>query len=146
MQSLHARPAGAGVVLKTPDGKALCVKATYKDYWTFAGGKIDDNEHPKQTAIREAEEEAGIKIDDSSVSFALVVSQLVDDIYSYYFLYEAQISNEDVAGITIPEGEIAEWSMVDLDVIEQDERMFSVLVQLYAKGQRGYGEFELSRI
>lgn len=148
MQTLHARPAGAGIVLLAPDGRAICVKATYKRYWTFPGGKIDDGEHPKAAAIRETAEEVGIEVRPEDVSFVLTVSQLVDDIYSYYFLFEAAVTQEQLEAIRLAEGEMEAWKLIDLDLkeIEADERIFSILVKLYASGSRGYDEFNLKLI
>lgn len=146
MKTLHSRPSGAGIVLIAPDEKVLIVKASYKAYWTFPGGKVDDNEHPKATAIRETLEEVGIELDDVQVSFALAVSQKVDDVYSNYFLFEANITEQQLSNVQLAEGEIAASDSVDLDTIDEDQRIFSKVVAMYGEGQRGYGEYELDLI
>ena len=33
--------------------------------WELPGGKVDFGEHPEETAVREAKEEAGVEIDDN---------------------------------------------------------------------------------
>lgn len=146
MKTLPSRPAGAGIVLKAPDGRALVVKATYKPYWTFPGGKVDDHEHPKATAIRETAEEVGIVVDESTVRFALTVSQKVDDVYSHYFLFEAAIDQQQISQIKLALDEIAESDFVDLSATDEDARTFSRVVAMYGQGQRGYGEFEIDLI
>lgn len=58
---------GGSAVLCVKDGKILLVKQfryPYKEeVWEIPAGKINDGETPEQTAIRELEEEGGIKAD-----------------------------------------------------------------------------------
>ncbi len=54
---------GAGIMLMTPDGKALFLLRSPQSHrpnmWDFPGGKADDNETPEMTAKRETKEEIG---------------------------------------------------------------------------------------
>jgi len=45
------------------------VKASYKDHWTFPGGIVDENESPKHAALREVQEEIGIRLDEGECQF-----------------------------------------------------------------------------
>lgn len=144
MKTLPSRPAGAGIVLLNSDGKAVCVKANYKSYWTFPGGKIDDGEHPKTAAMRETAEEVGIALDPKKVIFVLTVSQLVDGVYSYYFLYEAQITDEQQTNMQLPDDEIEDAQAINLATLDRSKKVFSKVVKMYASGERGYAEFEMN--
>ena len=48
-----SRPASAGVVIYNDKKEALVLKASYKPYWSFPGGWIEDNQTPIQAAVRE---------------------------------------------------------------------------------------------
>ena len=59
-------PKSAGaVVIHIPSRKVLMIKVkspgTGKVYWTFPKGEIEKGENPKQTALREVQEETGLK-------------------------------------------------------------------------------------
>lgn len=49
------------------DNKVLMVKASYKNYWSFPAGIVDEAESPKQAAMRECYEEVGVRITDGEV-------------------------------------------------------------------------------
>lgn len=51
----------AGVLFRDDDGRVLLVKPTYKDGWDIPGGYVEPGESPKQAAVREVEEELGLK-------------------------------------------------------------------------------------
>lgn len=59
----------------------------------FPGGKIEKNETPKLAAIREVEEEVGVKIKESSLQLASIYNDKFDDkiISIYVFIHR----NED---------------------------------------------------
>lgn len=52
--------ASGPVILK--DGKVLLDKHGGDGLWKFPGGKLRDDESPRQTAVREAKEELGIDV------------------------------------------------------------------------------------
>lgn len=57
-------PAAGAIVVK--DEKILLVKRAHfprKDFWCFPSGFMEWDEHPSQTALREIEEETGLKIE-----------------------------------------------------------------------------------
>lgn len=53
------------VILKSDKGNILLVKPDYKDTWQMSGGGVDEFEDPKVAAVRETEEEAGVRIETS---------------------------------------------------------------------------------
>ncbi|UBV43121.1 NUDIX hydrolase [Deinococcus taeanensis] len=53
----------AAVVIEDADGHLLLVKQAYgKHFWGLPGGVVDPGETPPQAAVREAEEEVGVRV------------------------------------------------------------------------------------
>jgi len=54
----------AGILLHSPTGRILLLRrsalVSSPGTWNFPGGEVDPGETPKQAAIREVEEEAGV--------------------------------------------------------------------------------------
>jgi 8-oxo-dGTP diphosphatase len=63
-QAWHASLAGvivaAGALIRDPDGKVLCVKPNYRDYWTLPGGICEPGEPPHLGCAREVAEETAL--------------------------------------------------------------------------------------
>lgn len=53
----------AGVMICTKGGKVLMLRRSDSGQWAFPGGRIEDGETPEQAALRECEEEIGIRPD-----------------------------------------------------------------------------------
>ena len=54
----------AAVIIR--DGKIFATErgyGDYKDWWEFPGGKIEENESPRDAVLREIEEELGVSIE-----------------------------------------------------------------------------------
>ena len=65
-------PCSTAVGLMKGDGLYLSKRLntkTFSGLWQFAGGKLEDNELPIYGAIREVEEETGLKIDYSRLEY-----------------------------------------------------------------------------
>jgi 8-oxo-dGTP diphosphatase len=45
------------------DGKILLLYREDEQYWEVPGGKVEDDESPTEAAVREAEEEIGVKVE-----------------------------------------------------------------------------------
>lgn len=54
---------GTMTVVTRDDGAVLLVKLSYIDRWSVPGGLINRREEPTTGAIRETEEEAGVRVD-----------------------------------------------------------------------------------
>jgi 8-oxo-dGTP diphosphatase len=65
-QAWHASLAGvvvaAGALIRDPDGRVLCVKPNYRDYWTLPGGICEAGEAPHLCCAREVAEEVGLDV------------------------------------------------------------------------------------
>jgi ADP-ribose pyrophosphatase YjhB (NUDIX family) len=60
----NAKPCAGALIVR--NGKVLLVRRTiepFKGYWDIPGGFCEVDEHPAQTAIREAHEETGLQIE-----------------------------------------------------------------------------------
>jgi ADP-ribose pyrophosphatase YjhB (NUDIX family) len=51
----------AGVVFQDRDGRVLLVEPSYKPNWEIPGGAVDTDESPWDAAVREIQEELGLK-------------------------------------------------------------------------------------
>ncbi len=80
----------AGIILIEEDKLALIERRrTGRHYFAFPGGGIDQGESPEQTAIREAEEELGIRVEIKQK----VAEVIFNGKTQHYFLVE-KISGE----------------------------------------------------
>lgn len=60
----NAKPCAGTLIVR--NGKVLLIRRTiepFKGYWDIPGGFCEADEHPTQTAIREAHEETGLEIE-----------------------------------------------------------------------------------
>lgn len=82
------RTFGARVVVINEKGELLLVKHTYFSGWHFPGGGVEKGESPREAAIREVREEAGIIAKESPSIFDCYLNKMmgVDDIVSLYIL------------------------------------------------------------
>ena len=62
-QKTRAAIIGVGVILSA-EKKVLMLKGRSGEHWTFVGGKVEVNETPQETCIREVSEEIGIALTD----------------------------------------------------------------------------------
>ena len=121
------------MLLEDCDGRLLVVKASYRRYWTPPGGVVDENESPKQAAIRETCEEVGLSIGQEEVEFIGVAYRrhnLFRD--TYQFVFKARLSKEQVGGIILAESEIAEHDFVTKKQVLMGDRTYSQVVMNWA--------------
>ena len=138
-----ARPSSAGVILEDESGKALILKANYKQYWSFPGGWIEDEQAPPEAAARELEEEAGISLATESLEFAYVVNRKSELMQTYQFIFR---STQPYAGekLVLQPSEIDEARFVTKDEVLANQDAYGLAVVLWAQGDtRGYVEQQL---
>lgn len=117
--NLPGKRASAAMIIHH-NGSYLLIKDDYKIAMTLPSGVVDPDEGPKQTAIRETQEETGIVVDPTDVRFFSVAyvseSNGFKDRFHFYFLVEA--TEAMIASIRLGEGiEYHEW--VDAAAIGQ---------------------------
>jgi 8-oxo-dGTP pyrophosphatase MutT (NUDIX family) len=140
LDGFDKRVASASIILEDADGRVLIVKAHYKDYWTFPGGMLDSRESPKQAAIREVFEEVGIKLDESTVTFAWIASRISRQLMTYQFVFKAVLSEPDKLKITLQRSEIEDSRLVSRDDVRANDLMYGKVIENWADGVSGYIE------
>ena len=98
---------GAAIIIRNENGQILLQERTNRNKWGLPGGCQDLGEDLRVTAVREAFEETGIKLDPSSIVLIDTLSGESrknsypngDIVYNNTSLYLADISNVDVSNL-----------------------------------------------
>lgn len=98
---------GAAIIIRNENGQILLQERTDRNKWGLPGGCQDLGEDLRVTAVREAFEETGIKLDPSSIVLIDTLSGESrknsypngDIVYNNTSLYLADISNVDVSNL-----------------------------------------------
>lgn len=109
--SLPKKKVAVKVILKSDKGNILLVKPDYKDTWQMPGGGVEEYEDPKAAAIRETEEETGIKVEASDL-------RLVDSIFKskedyLFLLFECTKLYTEDADYSVEDEEIEEYKFIN---------------------------------
>lgn len=106
----------AGIMICTRDGKVLLLKRSDSGQWAFPGGKIEEGETSEEAALRECEEEIGLRPDNirdwtrrsrDGVDFTTYLS-LVDD------EFEPKLNEEHTEFRWLPADDLGVASMREL--------------------------------
>lgn len=108
--SLPKKKVAVKVILKSNKGNILLIKPDYKDTWQLPGGGVEEFEDPKIAAVRETEEETGIKIGLSDLRLIDSVFKPKEDYLFLIFEY-ASLLPED-ADYSVEDEEIEEYKFV----------------------------------
>jgi 8-oxo-dGTP pyrophosphatase MutT (NUDIX family) len=129
-ESLSKKKVAVKVILKSDKGNILLVKPDYKDTWQMPGGGVEEYEDPKVAAIRETEEETGIKIATSDL-------RLVDSIFKskedyLFLLFECTKLHAEDADYSVEDEEIEEYRFIN------PSEVADLLPGYYAEAWEGY--------
>jgi 8-oxo-dGTP diphosphatase len=62
MSHLPLKLLSAATLVRDDEGQVLCVYDTFRQHWTVPGGIVDAGEDPRAAAVRESEEEGGVRV------------------------------------------------------------------------------------
>ncbi len=62
LKNLPKKPLSVGVILLNSQGHLLLVKPRYQETWSLPGGVVESEESPLEAALREVQEELGLRV------------------------------------------------------------------------------------
>lgn len=140
MDKLHKRVASAAALLTSPDGELLILKANYKHHWSLPGGLIDEDESILEAVRREIHEEIGLDLAVDRFGFWAVVDRHSDIARSYYFVFNGEISSEEISQIRLQGREIDESRFVSKQQVLTNDLEYGKIITAWANNQAGYLE------
>ena len=124
--------------MRRADGKFLAVTNRKYDGWTLPGGKIDEGELPGPAALRELEEETGIKLKMGDLQFVGVFTHRWRGIpckcWGYYLRYNLP---DDVEPKQVEEGTKPFWVERD-DLLDPDSECLAQSYYGWLIGMTGF--------
>jgi len=134
---------GAGVLFVDELDRVLLVEPTYKDYWELPGGVVEADESPLAAAVREIDEELGLKV---RLGKLLVVDWVPPGLYpsdGLMLVYDGGVLSADrTAGIALQAEELRSWAWCD--ETEAANRLPAVLARRVAAARRARSESALN--
>lgn len=128
--SLPKKKVAVKVILRSDKGNILLVKPDYKDTWQMPGGGVEEFEDPKMAAIRETEEETGVKIETSDLRLVDSIFKAIEDYL--FLLFECKELLSEDADYGVEDEEIEEYKFMNPDEVA------SLLPGYYAEAWKGY--------
>ncbi|MFD4433866.1 NUDIX domain-containing protein [Nocardia sp. NPDC058497] len=126
---------GAGVLFVDELDRVLLVEPTYKDYWELPGGVVEANESPLVAAVREIDEELGLRV---PLGRLLVVDWVPPGLYpsdGVMLVYDGGVLGADqTAEIALQTEELRSWAWCD--EVEAAKRLPEVLARRVAAARR----------
>lgn len=138
LASLDRRFSSAAVLIENEQGELLIVKSDYKDHWSLPGGIVDSGESPLKAAVREVEEEVGIKIDAESLQLAMVASRHSDEFLTHQFVFFTQLENNVLSEIKLQESEIVSSKLISKSEVDSDDASLLWAIRTWAADKFGY--------
>lgn len=138
LASLDRRFSSAAVLIENELGELLIVKSDYKDHWSLPGGIVDSGESPLEAAVREVEEEVGIKIDAENLQLAMVASCHSDEFLTNQFVFFAQLENNVLSEIKLQESEIVSSKFISKSEVDPDNGSLLWAIRAWAADKFGY--------
>jgi len=95
------------------------IKGDYVGFWSLPGGKIEKNEHLSQAAVREIEEESGIK-SEFKEHLGFVSEHLVENgqVAQHFLLHLCKLNPLSTEAYEQREGKLAWFDLEDLEQFE----------------------------
>lgn len=121
----------AKVIVKSADSKILLVKPSYKPTWQLPGGGVDAGESPATAAVREVNEEIGMKCREIDLQLIDTIFRSEQDVL--ILLYELKNDWEENVELKGQEDELEafEWVATD-DVVARLPDYYAEFWQRYS--------------
>ena len=132
-------PISVGALITDVGGHLLVLKPTYKTGWTIPGGQMEaDGESPWEACRREVSEECGLSVSTARLRCVDFLRPRPGRPGGLRLLFDCGCLNEDeVAGIVLDSGEIAEHRFVD--AVTADELLRPALRRRVNAARRSTG-------
>ena len=88
------RTMGAQLLLTDEHKRIFLVRRRDTKMWVFPGGAVDRFEHPRDAALRETLEEAGLKISPDDITLVQCYLSTYSGWPDYIFLYKANVQSK----------------------------------------------------
>jgi 8-oxo-dGTP diphosphatase len=117
---LPRKRAAATVLFTDADGRVLVLKPTYKPGWELPGGAVEDDESPRQAAIREVLEELNLDRVPGQLLALDHVSAAVSSAGTegLVVVFDGGILTEPVAAQQLATNELSKATFVDIHVLD----------------------------
>lgn len=110
--TLPRKVVAAGVLCRDEAGRVLVVHDSFKGHWTVPGGVVDADEDPRSAAVREAWEEAGVKVRAGRV-LGVFSASWPDRLVLMYEAWPVDATEADPSPVHAHEIDAAEWVNLD---------------------------------
>src|SRR3989344_2599179 len=115
-KNLPKKRMAAGALILNENDEVLIVKQSYKDYWSIAGGVVDENESPRDACIREAKEEIGIDLKETEL---LCVDYLLNGVGQgeslKFIFFGGKLNENEIKEIKVDGKEIVEYKFMKIE-------------------------------
>lgn len=132
----YKRVSSANTLIEDEHGRLLILKAHYKPYWSLPGGLIDEDDTPREAAIREIQEEIGIELGADNLEFAALINRISDITDTYLFVFRTIDPIDSNTKFTLQSDEIAEYDWVSAQQVRDEKHgAYSMAVRNWASEQ-----------
>lgn len=144
--TLPRKRMGAGLLLTDPTGRVLLVEPTYKPYWEIPGGAVEADESPRETTIREIDEELGLAATPGQLLVVDWVPPADGRTEGLMLLFDGgMLLPADTRTIRLPAEELRSWAWCDQQQAHQRlspllARRLTAALQARADGTTAYLE------
>jgi 8-oxo-dGTP diphosphatase len=112
-ETLPKKRMGSGALFFDEQGRLLLVNPTYKPQWEIPGGIVEQDESPRQTCIREVQEELGLVKPIEPLLCVNYVPGNSDRTEGLMFIFWGGVlTAEEITAIRLPAAELSEYRFV----------------------------------
>lgn len=137
--TLPRKRMAAGVLFTDAAGRALLVEPVYKNDWEIVGGCVEENESPRQAAVREVKEELGRALAPGRLLVVDWVPPRPGRSDGVMFVFDGgTLDEQTTAGFHLPPEELRSWAWCSQEQI--GERTSELLTRRVTAALRAKAE------